>query len=209
MKKFALATTVALMVSACGGGGGDSGSATSPVATTPTAPTAQLAGYLGTWVTNCDGREQDVATITRPAGSTDAITISYKTEYYAGLNCTGNIVATWTQSADVTAVYDGSVDSSIVFTAGSAAVPAKVDKVKATLPAHTQSVVGPNVIHTVKNGQAQWCIDFGGGNSTCIYDDGAQPAASVSGGLYLRGNEMFELTPNGSTYVVNERFVRK
>lgn len=208
MKKFALAASVAFMVSACGGGG-DSGSTGGPVATMPSAPATQLASYLGTWVTACDVREQDTATITRPAGSTDAITISYRTDYYAGLNCTGIIVATWTQSASVTAVYDGTIDSSIVFTAGTAAVPAKVDKVKATLPAHTQSVVGPNVIHTVKNGQAQWCIDFGGGNSTCIYDEGAQPAASVAGGLYLRGNELFELSPSGSVYVVNERFVRK
>lgn len=209
MKKFVFAAAVALMVSACGGGGGDGGNPNSPVATAPAAPAAQLAGYLGTWAADCDGREQDVATITRPAGSTDSIAIAFKTEYYAGLNCTGNIVATWTQSADVTAVYDGAIDSSIVFAAGAAAVSAKVDKVKVTLPAHTQSVVGPNVIHTVKNGRAQWCIDFGGGNSTCIYDDGAQPAASTSGGLYLRGNELFELTPSGSVYVANERYVRK
>lgn len=207
MKRTWLAALAALALSGCGGGGGSGGSATpAPVAT---APVSQLAAYAGTWISACDGRELNSVTITRASGSADAIVISYKSDYYANLGCTGNVVATWTQSADATAVYAGSVDSSIVFTAGATPTPARVDKVTATLPAHTQSVVGTNVTHTVQFGQAQWCINFGDGTSTCVHDRGAQPAQTVDGGLYLRGNEMFELTPSGSTYVVNERFVRK
>ncbi len=208
MRHMWLAAVAAIVMTGCGGSGGSSGGTTAPppVATVP--PSA-LAAYVGTWVSACDERELNTVTITRAAGSADAIVVSYKSDYYANLNCTGAIVATWTQSADVSAVYAGSVDSSIVFTPGTSATAARVDKVTATLPAHTESVVGSNVTHTVRNGQAMWCIDFGGGNSSCIYDQGAQPSQTVAGGLYLRGNELFELSPSESTYVVNERFTRK
>jgi len=211
MKQIILAALAAMALAACGGGGGGSGTtapAPAPAPVTPP-PVSQLAGYVGAWVSACDGRELNSVTVTRASGSADAIVISYKSDYYANLNCTGNVVATWTQSADATAVYAGSVDASIVFTPGTNATAARVDKVTATLPAHTESVVGSNVTHTVRNGQAMWCIDFGGGSSSCSYDQGAQPAQTVAGGLYMRGNELFELSPSGSTYVVNERFTRK
>lgn len=209
MKQIILAALAAMALAACGGGGGGSGTTAPAPAPVAPPPVSQLAGYVGTWVSACDGRELNSVTVTRASGSADAIVISYKSDYYANLNCTGNVVATWTQSADATAVYAGSVDSSIVFTPGASPTPARVDKVTATLPAHTQSVVGPNVTHTVQFGQPQWCISFGDGTSTCVHDRGAQPAQTVDGGLYLRGNEMFELSPSGSTYVVNERFTRK
>lgn len=208
MKHVCLAALAALVLAACGGGGGGSGDTNTPPPV-GNVPTPQLGAYIGTWVSACYERELNTVTITRASGSTDAIVIAYKSDYYANLNCTGNVVATWSQSADVTAVHAGSVDSSIVFTSGASPTPARVDKINATLPAHTQSVVGNNVTHTVQFGQPQWCIAYSDGSSTCIQDRGAQPAQTVAGGLYLRGNEMFELSPSGSTYVVNERFTRK
>lgn len=168
----------------------------------------KLAGYVGTWSGDCSDHAIDNATITSPSNNT--ITIAMRTDYYAGVNCTGAIIATETEGADVTATYVETIDLSIVFTQGSAATPAKVDKITASLPQHTRSISGTAVTHTVQNGQAMWCIDFGGGNQSCIWDEGTYPAQSgVTGGLYLQNNFLYELSPSGSLYVVNERFTKK
>jgi hypothetical protein len=207
MKNSGFAAATLVLISACGGGGGDSGGSASAAAP---APTTQLAAYIGNWASDCYDHAIDSAAISRPAGSSDSITISFKTDYYVNANCTGNIIGTETQSADATATYAGTVDSSIVFTQGAAAIPAKVDKVIASLPAHTVSITGTGVVHTVTNGQAQWCMDYGNGSSICINDEGTRPATSgVAGGLYLQAGVLYELTPSGSLYVVNERFNKK
>lgn len=191
------------MVSACGGGGngGDNSSA-------PQAPTNRLAGYVGNWSADCSDHAMDSATITSP--SANVLTIKTRTDYYAGSNCTGAIIATQTDSADVTATYVDSVDSSVVFTKGAAATPTKVDRITASLPQHTTSVTGTGVNRVIQGGQAQWCIAFSGGNQTCVWDEGTYAAASgVSGGLFLQNNTLYELSPNGSQYVINDRFTRK
>jgi hypothetical protein len=210
MKKSMLAVVVLAGLSACGGGGGgggDSGNGAPPVQPAPVFP---LSAYIGTWAGDCADHEIDTVTVTRPAGSSDTISLDIKTEYFSAANCTGTILATETQSAGASATYAGTIDSSIVFTQGATAVAAKVDRVTASLPQHTRSIVGPGVVHTVVNGQAQWCIDYGGGSSTCIRDDGTYPAQTgVAGGLHTRGNEFFELSPSGSVYVVNQRFTKK
>lgn len=203
MRNILVAAAGALILTACGGGGGTSGTSTTPVATTP-AP--QLASYIGNWASSCYNHAIDSAAITRTPGTTDSLTIAFKTDYYINANCTGNIVATWTQGANATAVYSGTVDSSIVFTPGAAAVAAKVDKVTATMPQTTASVTGTGVVHTVVNGQAQWCINYGNGNTNCIKDEGTIAPTSQPGGLYLQGNVLYELVPSGSIYTVNEAF---
>lgn len=207
MKKFMFAVVASAGLSACGGGGGGSGDVAPPVQQAPVFP---LAAYIGTWAGDCANHEMDTVTITRPAGSLDTIILAFRTEYFSGANCTGTILATETQSADASATYAGTADSSIVFTQGATAVAAKVDRVTASLPQHTRSIVGPGVVHTVVNGQAQWCINYGGGNSTCVRDDGTYAAQTgVAGGLHARGNEFFELSPSGNLYVVNQRFTKK
>lgn len=206
MNKTMCTLALAACLSACGGGGGSAGSGG---ATLP-AQTMQLGAYLGTWGSDCASHGVDTVVISRPAGSTDSITIAFRTDYYANADCSGGVVATWTQSADVTATYAGTADTSIVPTPGAASVAATVDKVTVSLPQHTATVTGPNVVHTITNGQAQWCINYANGDSTCIKDEGTYPAQSgVAGGLYLQGNTLYELVPSGTQYAVDERFTRK
>jgi hypothetical protein len=205
MKHLFIAGVIAAGLSACGGGGGDVSSP--PVASTPATP---LSAYIGNWVSSCNVHQIDSRTITRLPGTAASISIAQKVDYYANHNCTGAVVGTWTQSADVTAVYADTVASSIVFNEGSAATPARVDKVIATLPQHTWSVTGTGVAYTVGGGVAQWCIQYMDGDSSCVVDSGAAPAAVVNpAALYLQGDVLYELRWNGSAYSVNWALKRR
>jgi hypothetical protein len=163
---------------------------------------------VGNWSADCNNHQIDSATISSPSANT--LTIKTQTDYYAAANCTGAIVATETESADITATYVDTVDSSVVFTNGATATPTKVDRVTASAPQRNRLITGTAVNHVVVNGQAQWCINYGGGSQTCIMDDGTYAAQSgVSGGLFLQNNVLYELSPSGSLYVINERFNKK
>lgn len=209
MKHLVWACAAAALVSACGGGGGGGGGGGSgsppPVSTTPV---NKLAAYVGTWAADCDNHAIDNVTITSP--STNTLTVGSRTDYYAGANCTGAIIATETEGADITATYVDTVDASIVFTPGTAATAAKVDKIVASAPQRTRSVTGTGVTRVVENGKPMWCIAFDGGNRTCIWDEGSTPASSgQAGALYLQGNALYELVPNGAQYTAYGRYVRK
>jgi hypothetical protein len=205
MKNALMISTLFGVIAGCGGGGGGD----TPVSTAPVV-VERLAAYIGSWSSACAGHEIDSSTLVRTPGTTDSINITNKSEYYAGANCTGTILGTSTDSAIFTAKYVATVNSSVIFTTGSAAVPTTLDQVTASRTQGVQTVSGPGVVRTVKNGQPQWCIDFGGGNSTCIMDMGTQPAQSgASGGLLLQGNNMFVLSPSGSVYTIDSKLTKK
>lgn len=207
MKRACAILSFPVLLLGCGGGGG----AASPDASSPPpAPVPQqLAAYIGTWSGTCNFHALDTATITRTPGTTDSIDIANKTDYFSGTDCTGTILATETESSVVTAKYVATVDSSIVFPPSTTGTPSKVDQITASRPPSNFVFTG-SAVHTVTNGQAQWCIDFGGGNSTCVQDDGTQPGMSgVAGGLYLQTNTMYVLRPNGSVYSVDSAFTKK
>ncbi|MFC5477960.1 hypothetical protein [Massilia suwonensis] len=207
MKRLLLIAAVLPVLSSCGGGEGESGTSTAPVSTAPVAP---LAAYLGNWATSCHFHAIDYASISHAPGTTDSISITYKTDYHVNPDCSGAVLGTWTQSASATAVYEGSVDSSIVFIGGSAAVAARVDKVTTSLPSHTWSVTGTGVEHSVVDGLAQWCITYANGDRSCIMDEGTYRAFVVNPtGLYLQGNVMYELRSNVSFYMENKAFKRQ
>ena len=199
--KLAIALVCTLMT-ACGGGGGDSASAPAP-----TPATSALAGYAGVWEAPCDGRERETATFTIDASG--ALAISSKTEYFALVGCTGPVLATETLSANFTAVFTGSVDASVQLAQGAAPTPIKVDSVSSSVPSYSMQITGSGVVRSTLNGQAQWCIDFGGGSRTCVRDEGVQLAATARGGLYLKGNQLFSLDTNGSTFVVGGIYTKK
>lgn len=204
MKRLFIAGVIVAGLSACGGGGNAS---TAPVAATPATP---LSAYIGNWASSCHMHQIDSRTIARTPGTTDSISIAYQTDYYVNHDCTGAVIGTWTQSANVTAVYSGTVESSIVFTEGSAAVAHSVDKVIARLPQHTWLVTGTGVVHLVADGEAQWCIEYIDGDGSCIADSGTSPAAAFSlEALYLEGNALYELMWNGSSYSANEALNRQ
>lgn len=215
MKLIALSALAALMTAGCGGGGSDSTSgagASNPPAVNPTpAPAAsKLAAYVGTWTAPCDDHEMPSVTITETPGVKDSVDLDLKSEYYKNRGCTGAIVGTETLTAKFSATYTGTADSGIVFTAGSASVPSKVDLVTVRAPAYSMKIEGPGVVRTIKNGKAQWCMDFGGGNSTCVYDDGLTAAqAPISGGMYATGNKLYTLLPSGSIFGVDEAYTKR
>lgn len=205
MKKALIICAASMMVSACGGGGGDSSSPTAPVAA---APVNKLAAYVGTWVAGCDDHELMEATITSPAINT--LKIAARSDYYAGANCTGAIVATETESGEITATYVETIDSSIVLSNGAVATPGKVDKITASRTASTRSITGTGVTRVIANGQPQWCINFGNGSQSCVRDEGTDPAQSgIAGGLYIQGNVFYELLPKGSLYEAYGRYTKK
>lgn len=204
MKKAFTISALCGLIAGCGGGGSDAPANTAP------APVERLASYIGSWSSDCANHEIDSSSIVRTPGTTDTINITNKTDYYTGVNCTGTILGTSTDSTTFTAKYVATVNSSVVLTAGGAAVPTTLDQVTASRTQGVQTVSGPGVVHTVKNGQPQWCIDFGGGNSTCIMDIGTQPAQSgASGGLLLQGTNLFVLASSGSAYTVDQKLTRK
>jgi hypothetical protein len=214
MKHLAYAVVAAAVLAGCGGGGPSTDAGSASASTPGVQPPQKLGAYFGTWSSDCANHAVDTATIVNgawghPEFQTDVINITIRTDYYNNANCTGNIIATVTPSTYATAMYVDSANAPVVLTPGAPPVTVKVDKVSATLSAHTVTVSGSAVTHTVMNGQAQWCIDYGG-NSTCLKDEGTYPAQGTStGGLYLQGSTLYELELNGSVYTVDERFTKQ
>lgn len=205
MKKTALVCAAAALLSACGGGGGDSGNPNGPGFQ---APSNRLAGYVGNWASACSNHEIENVTITSPAS--DTLTIATRTDYYAGANCSGAIVAVETEGGDITARYIDTVDAPIVFTQGTAATTGRVDRISASAPIRSRSITGTGVRRDVINGRQHWCIDFGGGSQTCVQDEGATPAQTgVAGGLHLQGTTMYELVLEGAVYTAYGRYQKR
>ncbi len=203
MRKHLIFSTLALAVSACGG------VSTSP-STQPPQPAFKLAAYGGGWVAACDRRTQRSLTIAQVGSSTDTASFAVKTEYFTNAGCTGAVLATETDSAAISAVHTGIVDSSYVLSPGAPTVSAKVDTLSLGRQASSLLVTGPGVVRTIKNGQAQWCIELGGGESTCILDDGVSPPVSgIAGGLTISSGKMYLLAPAGSIYNITGIFSKK
>jgi hypothetical protein len=196
----------ALLLAACGGGGGDPGS-------TGNSPglgsaTANLDAYVGTWASACASRAIDTAVIARAAGTSNALTIALTTRYYANTECTGDVIATQTWSADATATYGGTVTSSIVPGPGMAPLPASVDKVEAQLPQRTVTLTGTFVSHKIIAGQSNWCIDYTD-STVCVPDRVYAAEPAPFDGLAVQGNVLYELKSNGATYDAVGRFTKQ
>jgi hypothetical protein len=204
MKHWAVIGATAVALCGCGGGGG--GSTAAP----PAATASPLDAYAGTWGSACADHAVGTLVVARAAGTTDTITVANRTDYYANADCTGSIVGTVTQSADATATYGGTVDASIVPGPRAAAVSVKVARLTASLPQHTLAVTGSGVTHTTATGQAQWCIAYANGTSTCIRDEGTIPAQTgLAGGLAVQGSTLYDLTANGTSWNVDGVYTKK
>jgi hypothetical protein len=203
---WAAPTSLALLLAACGGGGGHPGS---PNDTTGLgSATANLDAYVGTWASACASHAIDTAVIARAAGTNDALTIAVTARYYANTECTGDVIATQTWSADATAAWVGTVTSSIVPGPGMAPMQASVDKVTAQLPQRTVTLAGTSVSHKIIAGQSNWCIDYPGG-SACVPDRvyAAEPAPFDA--LAVQGSVLYELKSNGVNYDAVGRFTKQ
>jgi hypothetical protein len=199
---------LALTLAACGGGGGNAGSAGNS-STPPVSTAGNLDVYAGTWTSACASHAIDTVGIKRSAAASNALTISVTRNYYAATTCTGDAIATQTWSADATATYVGTVTSSITPGPGLAQLPAAaVDKVTAQLPQRTVTLVGTFVSHKVIDGQPNWCIDYAGG-SVCVPDRIYPAELAPFDGLYLQGNDLYEVKSNGTNYDAVARFTKQ
>lgn len=207
LRIYALAPALPLLLAACGGGGGNAGGAANPPAQ-PVNSAKRLDAYVGTWTSACASHAIDTAVVARAAGSDTALTIGVTTNYYGNTTCTGDIIATQTWSAPVTATYGGTVSSGVVLAAGAAAQSASVDKVTAQLPQRTVTITGTYVSHKIVDAQPNWCIDYAG--STVCVPDRVYPAESAPfDGLAVVGSEMAWVKSNGTNYDAVERFTKR
>lgn len=212
MKKLICATAIAMALSACGGGD-DGGTAAStpvssapstpapPVAATPAAPatpvtpapsTLPLDAYIGTWTANCVAHERTTATITRAAGSTNQLSVSSKSDYYANENCTGAIRGTSTTSAPYLVTYVETKDGNLVNSPHDVQTPGKVDYVTITFPQRTVSVTGPGVTYGLSLGMMVWTIAYDNDPYPTILADLVLPAERLDRGFFLKGNEYYQ-----------------
>jgi hypothetical protein len=205
----ALALALPLLLAACGGGGGNAGGAKNPSLPDQSANSAaRLDAYAGTWTSACAAHAIDTAVVARASGADAALTMAVTTNYYGNTTCTGDIIATQTWSAPVTATYGGTVASSVVLAAGTAAQSASVDKVTAQLPQRTVALTGAYVSHKIVDAQPSWCIDYAG--STVCVPDRVYPAESAPfDGLAAIGGEMVLVKSNGTNYDAVERFTKR
>ena len=202
MKANLLSILGIAILSGCGGG-------SDAPAPPPPATATQLAAYVGTWSTTCANHRADRINVGPTAGATDSVTVAYRTDYYLNSDCTGPILATFTQSADAIATWTGSVDATITPTPGAAPVTVRIDQVSATIPSYTLVVTGSGVAKSVVNGTTQWCVSLGSGNATCIEDKGIYAGqANVAGGITIRNNALYDLSVTGSTWTVDGIFTR-
>lgn len=203
----ALALALPLLLAACGGGGGNAGGARNPSPDQPVNSAARLDAYAGTWTSTCASHAIDTAVVARASGA-DALTLAVTTNYYGNTACTGDVIATQTWSAPVTAAYGGTVASSVVPAAGAAAQSASVDKVTAQLPQRTVTLTGTYVSRKIVDAQPNWCIDYAG--STVCVPDRVYPAESAPfDGLTVIGGEMVLVKSNGTNYDAVERFTKR
>lgn len=201
MKNALILGSLCMVIAGCGGGN-----------STPSPPPAseKLGAYIGTWESDCSAGFRETLTNTRTQGSSDSITSSLKGQWFAEANCTGAVVATLTESSDITAKYVATVSAPVILTTGTAPVSADVDQVLGSQPAFSEALTGPAVVRSVTNGQAQWCFTVAGGDTHCHPDSGPQPAVSnESAALHLRGNDMYILFQNSGIYTVDAKYTKK
>jgi hypothetical protein len=211
-----------LLISCLAGCGGSDGGAGTPASATTASPvvgtgnaaspaiSTKVSPYLGEWYGGCTRRMREKVSISRDPAGGDRILVSVTSDHHQNIGCTGAVVAT--QGLDIPGMQvaiTGSTNAGVLFAPGTMAVQSAIDLISASLPAHHLQVTGTTVTHTVKDGQAQWCIDFGGGNSTCLYDEGLYPAqTAVSGAIMVNENKLYIMWPAGSEYTADLTYSR-
>jgi hypothetical protein len=202
MKRRNLLCLLYPVLAACGGGS----DAPSPQ---QAASAEQLGAYIGSWGGACKNHAFDRVDISRKAGTTDAVEVAAVTDYYASADCTGALLGTQTESATMTARYQGSADSVVTFAPQVLTFAAKVDLVAVSQPPVSMQVTGTGVSYTVKDGQPQWCFTDGSDKPLCIHDEGIRPGYSGTAGMVVRQGVLYFLTPSGSQYTVTKAYTRR
>jgi hypothetical protein len=132
-----------------------------------------------------------------------------KVDFFAAADCTGPLLATSTTTAHLTSKFVAAIDSAVAFAPASAGVMTKIDQVTSSIPQSSIVFTGSGVVHTVSDGIPQACVDFGGGQSTCV-TEGLLPAKSgIEEALLLQGGTFYVLVPSGSGYTVHLEYTKK
>lgn len=194
-------TSSTALLTGCGGGGGSGDAGNINAGST-------LASYVGTWQAPCDEHERETMVIAAKADGSGAMELTSTTETYLKTGCSGTLLGTETMSAKITATPDGVADVLAKLTENGSASNVRIDKLNLSIPAYSFSVAGPGVQYVKKDGKQQWCIDYEGG-STCLLDEGMRPAQTIKGGIFLRDNNLYTFSHNGTSYVPDMLYVKK
>jgi len=196
------------VLAACGGGGGgnDGPGVGTTLQSVPTPP-QQLGALIGIWTTDCGDGERDVYTISRV--SADTLQLAVKTDYYTSTDCRGVPTATDEPTAPVQAVYAGTMDAAFVLPGAQAASMVKVDRLALSIAARTSRVSGPGVTRVAQpDGTTKACFTPADGGTLCIGESFMLPASTSSTAVYVYGNEMVTLAPNGATFEIEQHLTR-
>lgn len=187
----AMASALAMLTSACGGGGGsDTSQPTLP-------PVAQpLAKYAGAWKTACKFHQRETYTLTTSANATQ-LSIVDQSDYYDNDDCTGAVVATGVYSQPVAnLLYASTVANATVKLQTGETVSDTVDRGTGTATSATLSFSGSGVTSAVVNGKTVWHIVYNGG-STDVHVESVSGASP--GGLLIRGGQLYFLTAQANS----------
>lgn len=196
LKKILSLFAIALLLSACGGGGGDS---------TPASP---LARYAGTWIVACYNYGKSTTTYTVPPGTSDSLTVAFKEEVYDKQDCTGTPLATITYSGKTTLTHTGGVEASVALYPGAAAALITVDKFTSVTGKGTVNVSGPGVKVATLDGVQYWVISFSDGTKNYITDSGEIASSTDSGETYVSDNTLYYLEGSGTTFQVAAKLTK-
>lgn len=198
MKKTIMLYAVAAVLAGCGGGG-STGSFPVPGAVAPTA----LAPYVGTWVSDCWGHQQE--TIVVSVALDGSIVATTEMNWYPTSGCAGSIVATEKMNAGFTITHNGSVDAVFALCACDPPKSVQVDRVTWTVPAFTRTVTGSGVSPAAA-GEVRIAFD---NNESASVTAGPQPGYSKEAGLHTEGKELFILSAVGDTFKVDYHYKKK
>jgi hypothetical protein len=198
MKKTIMLYAAAAVLAGCGGG--DS-TRSFPVAG-PAAPAA-LAPYVGTWVSDCWGHQQE--TIVVSVALDGSVVASTEMNWYPTTGCAGSIVATEKMTANFTVTHNGAVDAVFALCPCTPPKSVKVDRVTWTVPAFTRTVTGSGVSPTAA-GEVRIAFD---NDESALAAAGPQPGYAKDAGLHTEANELFILSADGDTFKVDYHYKKK
>jgi hypothetical protein len=199
MKRIISLCAVSAAFAGCGGGGSVGALPSQPVPVT-----LALAAYVGTWVSDCWGHNQETLVVSMAPNG--LLTASSEINWFARTGCAGPSIATEKMNANFTVTYTDTVDATFPLGPGLAASTVKVDRVTWSVPAFTRSVTGSGATPTASPDLI--CIAITDAETPRV-SVGPQPGYSKNAGLHTAGNDMFILSAVGNTYKVDFHYTKK
>lgn len=126
-----------------------------------------------------------------------------------GVKDAGFYAFTEARNTDASAVHTARTDAPVIFTDGAAGVVTRIDLVTVAVPAYITTVSGPGVTFSTHEGQPTWCVEASATGRTCrTYSPSGTAQSGIKAGLYLNGNKMYQLWPEGTSYRARTAFTK-